>query len=414
MTTSQMPVQSEPPAAQAVGKAPFEHLMRFAVTDGPNGIHCVSLTDDTILARKLRAEHDSKFWCSRQAGGCGGALTLAAGDVNRPYFRHRSGPASKACAFFHNASGAERSYEHLWFQRALSSWLMEQGLESTIEKHLGKDGRADLQVIVDGSEHTIEVQLSAMRVDVWKDRDARYRHAGARQVTWLFGPAAGAAQSVTTAQDKVAFQIGRCPPEPGTEPLASRLEVKIGAVTSYGQRWAPLEDCTFDATGLQHPFAALVQAEVDAEAARRRQEEEDARRRAQEEAEREAARRLALSEVDRRADLTRSPAPESFGPMLAIGQFARRTVATWRGWHPESADWSPAIGWGWSEHLTEPDQAAARFFAYLTQRIYLNGTEEMFSVPGVEDLAAVLEALECSGLISRSVRGGHRRWARTE
>jgi hypothetical protein len=134
--------------------------LAHAVVDGPDGTQAVELSPVRDEALALKVLHEGSFWCSTQAGGCGGALVLAAGRIRVPYFRHVSGVD---CALGGDSARAARSYEHLRYQRALLAWLEAQGLSATMEHHLGPDGRADLHVIVGCRRHTIRSSALAHR-----------------------------------------------------------------------------------------------------------------------------------------------------------------------------------------------------------------------------------------------------------
>lgn len=123
-------------------------------------------------ALRLKSLHRGAFWRGIQAGGCGGALKVAAGSIRVPCFRHQAGAK---CALAGNSARAARSYKHLHYQQALVACLEKQGLSAMTEYHLGPDGRADLHVIVRTRRHTIKVQLSPIGAGEWQRRDEGYR-----------------------------------------------------------------------------------------------------------------------------------------------------------------------------------------------------------------------------------------------
>ena len=61
--------------------------LRHAVTDGPDGIAPVRLPARQDAARRIKLLHGNRFWCSRQASGCGGNLIVIAGEIRTPHFR---------------------------------------------------------------------------------------------------------------------------------------------------------------------------------------------------------------------------------------------------------------------------------------------------------------------------------------
>jgi hypothetical protein len=222
----------------------MSNALSRAVTDGPAGLQVVALSDDRYRARRLRFDHRGHFWCSTEAGGCGARLVLAVGELVRPYFRHVPGAP---CIFSNDVAKAERSYEHLDFQRELTRWLQSQGYSPELEKHLGADGRADLHVRVDEVSQTIEVQLSPLSSATWQERDQRYRRK-IDCVTWLFGRRAKEAARVVASGRGFATTIGRSPLT-GT--------VRLGVLDVDGQvRWSELKDCRLTARGLEVPGIA--------------------------------------------------------------------------------------------------------------------------------------------------------------
>jgi len=161
----------------------------WAVTDGPAGTKAVALLEDRLDARTLELYHGGEFWCSREAGGCGGRLVVHAGDKVRPYFRHHG---NARCAFLSEEADAGPAYEHLRYQRALTAWLTGQGYRPRVTKVPGQDGGAGLHVVVLEISHALEVQLSPLPDTSWRERDDRYRRH-LQHVTWLYGPGAEAA-----------------------------------------------------------------------------------------------------------------------------------------------------------------------------------------------------------------------------
>lgn len=157
--------------------------LRHAVVDGSDGTDVRPAPDEREDALRLRATE--KFWCAIKAGGCGGSLRLHAGEKVRPYYQHAD---ASSCALQRGQRETSEAYYDLAYQRALAAWLAAQGYHARIE-HTFPDGggRADLHVDVDGVTHSIEVQLSTIGIERWKERTARY--AGhVDQITWLHGP----------------------------------------------------------------------------------------------------------------------------------------------------------------------------------------------------------------------------------
>lgn len=333
----------------------------WAVIDGPDGQQPVSMPPDRAAALRLKLQHDERFWCGRQASGCGSRLFVIAGEERRPHFRHE---AHAACRFIDRPGAAEHSYEHLQYQLALQAWLHAQGHQADLEKHLGSDGRTDLHVVVDAVAHAIEVQLSPLGASAWQGRDQRYRQHAAH-VAWLYGPGAGAAAATHLAARGVVLRL-----RPGPE---------VGVQDVRGQvRWAPLALCSLLPTGFVAPgladalalheqllreqeearLAAAERAAVEAAVAEQeRQRRLAAERRRREEAQR-ARHAWEEQEAHRRRALPAVRAPGRAGP---------RTLVEWQRVYPEAAGWSPPGGWGWLRDVRDELHPAARALAYMTQ-----------------------------------------------
>lgn len=365
--------------------------LAHAVIDGPDGIHAVELSP--LRAEALRLKENS-FWCSRQAGGCGGVLVLAAGPIRVPYFRHLS---SGACALAGDNARAARSYEHLRYQRALLAWLEAQNLSATMEHHLGPDGRADLHVLVCSRSHTIEVQLSPIGTKDWRRRDDGYRRQ-VDQVTWLYGPGAETAAAAEQAARGHALHIRA---RAGTSSA-----IEIGVVTDLTEEWSFLGECELRPDGFWTPHLeqALADVAAAAEEARRealRQTAEDARREALRQA---AARRAA----ERNRQSRHHSAPPS-------GDLSREygTLSWWRTMHPEHASWASQQRWAWTDDLTAKGKAAAQMVAYIVSRLYTSGPIDKLMVPDEVTGAEVLAALERAGFLRLYEIDGIARWQRT-
>jgi len=365
--------------------------LAHAVVDGPGGAHAVELSPVRAEALRLKALHEESFWCGTQAGGCGGALVLAAGPIRVPYFRHHGGAV---CALAGDNARAARSYEHLHYQRALLAWLEAQGLSATIEHHLGPDGRADLHVIVRSRRHTIEVQLSPLGLNEWRRRDEGYRRQ-VDHVTWLYGAAAETAAAAEQADRGHALHI--------RAGAGSGTALEIGVVTDLTEAWSPLGECElrteqFWTPHLDEALADLAAARVAEEAA------EEARRMASKQA---AARRRA-AEANREF-VDRGPRPPA-----SAGWGAARygTLAYWGEVHPELANWTPEQGWAWTDGLPDEGKAAARVVSYIVSRLYASGPVSMLLLPDATAGAEVVSTLERAGFLRLYERQGVERWER--
>ncbi|SDN80244.1 hypothetical protein [Geodermatophilus sp. DSM 45219] len=261
--------------------------LRWAVTDGPAGTSPVVLPEEAAAARALGSHHGSGFWCSREAGGCGGRLAL---DGARPRFRH-GGDAR--CRFTGRGSDAAPAYEHLRYQRAVAAWLTGQGHRPRMEKVPDAGCRTGLHVAVDEVGQAVEVQLSALPDTSWRARDDRLRQRF-RHVTWLYGPAAEVAGDTEVAVRGVAYAVRR---------HNTGLLVGVRDVAG-GTRWVRLGACRLTADG----FAAPGAAEARALHARRAAERQEAARRAARCAAR-AAQGPSLSGRVQAASGTGDPAP---------------------------------------------------------------------------------------------------------
>jgi hypothetical protein len=363
--------------------------LAHAVVDGADGTHAVELSPMRAEALRLKALHEGSFWCSTQAGGCGGSLVLAAGAIRVPHFRHHRGAE---CALAGDCAHAARSYEHLHYQRALLAWLEAQGLTATIEHHLGSDGRADLHVIVSTRRHTIEVQLSPLGLKDWQQRDAGY-HRQVDHVTWLYGAAAETTAAAEQAHRGHALHIRAS--------AGSGMTLAIGVVTDLTEAWSPLRECELRAERFWTPHLDGALADLAAAEAAARAAEEAA----------EEARRQASKQPTAR----RRPAEAKFvaWPSSSTGLGDRYgTLAWWEEIHPELAGWSPEQGWAWTSVLTDEGKAAARVVSYIVLRLYASGPISMLPLPDAMLGAEVVAALELAGFLRRYERGGVERWER--
>lgn len=378
-------------------------LLAHAAVDGPDGIHAVVLPANRAEALQVKRRHDERFWCSTQAGGCGGNLLVAAGSIRVPYFRHRPGAG---CALAADSARAARSYAHLDYQRALMAWLAGLGLQATIEHHLGEDGRADLHVVVHERRHTIEVQLSPIADSKWRERDERYRRQ-VDHVTWLYGPGAETAaaterahrghalllRSTTAAVESIGAQVAAERPR----------EVEVGLATDLAESWCALKDCQLRFDGFWTP--ALDQSLAAVAAARGAAAERSA-----EQAQR-AAERLAATVAERAARMPLPvPAP---APQGAWGS-EYGTLAWWRHVFPDHALWAPARGWGWADHLDADDRAAAHILCYVVQRLHASGSLRTLLPPDGSAGTQVIDVLEEAGFIRRYNHHGVERWVRIQ
>lgn len=241
----------------------------WAVTDGPAGTHAVALPDDHLGARRLELHYGGEFFCSRRAGGCGGPLTVSAGDEGHPSFRHRG---CAPCAFAGREGAAGRAYDHLRYRRAFEGWLARQEHPFRLEQVPDPDGGANLRAVADDASHAVLVQLAPLPDTAWRRLDDRYRRS-VRHVTWLYGPAAGAAAATEAAVRGVSFALRR-------HDVGLALGVRD---VDDRVRWTRLAACRLTADGFAVPGAEQARA---LHAARTAEREEAAHRRA-----RQAARR---------------------------------------------------------------------------------------------------------------------------
>ncbi len=380
----------------------------WASIDGPHGVRAVTLPAERWGALALKDHHRGEFWCTTEAGGCGGRLIANAGEIRRPYFRHHAGAP---CQYLSRPDSAGPAYEHLQYQRHFQRWLVDQGLNATLEKVLGADGRTDLHVHVERVSHSLEIQLSPMPTQAWHEREGRYRRH-VHHVTWFYGPGAESASAMEVSRSGVAFDL-RPGPEIGVRDVDNT------------RHWVPLKDCRLMPDGLQVPGLAEARALQDqrqkeqmakATAAREAlalaEVEREQRREAQERAnreyfERQAAQRDALEKQRRaRVQQLRLDAQEDEDDPYG--------VAPWEQRFPESRAWTPGIGWSWLEHLPAEARRPARALAYTTQVLSFAATEHS-ALPELTDpelrdrLFALLESL---GVISRQAFPTFVRWER--
>jgi hypothetical protein len=218
--------------------------LRWAVTDGPAGTAAVALPEDGTAARVLGLHRGNGFWCSREAGGCGGRLVLEARDGARPHFRHAG---DVRCRF--TGSDAGPAYEHLRHRRAVGAWLAAQGFRLRLEEVAGRPGSGGLHVVVAEVSCAVVVQLSPLPDTAWRERDDRYRRQ-VRHVTWLYGPAAESADDTELAVRGVSYAVRR---------HNTGLLVGVRDVDG-GTRWVRLGACRLTPDGFEAPGAAEARA----------------------------------------------------------------------------------------------------------------------------------------------------------
>lgn len=380
-------------AADPLGDGFGKHDVKLsvAVSDGPQGTDVVLAPSERHEALELRQKHANKFWCSDQARGCGSRLTLTAGAILRPHFRHLR--SDVACQHRLHPQAAERSYEHLHYQHALKAWLGSQGFEACMEHTFDEGGRADLHVIVEGLSHSIEVQLSPIGDETWGRRDEMYRQS-VNHVTWLYGPNAESAAAREQALRGWSLLIAE--------------GVQLGVRGHTTQKSSPLDQCQMTPEGLLVPGLQEAKQEHEAFVASRRAAEQEAAAAA-------AARQQAM---DRRAQISRhrkERPPTRTGHYTGVVQLPpppQAALDTWQELHPEAGSWAPNQGWGFLQNLEVSDHDAARFITYLCGAIYDSGPLTMFDVQGIRNLPHILSALENAGLIVQSEQGEVSRWTR--
>ena len=236
------------PMGDGATGGPGSGLVHLAVTDGPSGDQVVLAPENREAARRLQSRLHGVFWCTTQAGGCGSRMHLVIGTLRRVHFRHARGAT---CAL-RDPDRVESSYEHLWYQWQLRDWLLRQGFQPRLEKVFTDGlGRTDVHVSVDGVEHSIEVQLSAISAEAREDRRTRYERA-VDQLTWLFGKGARRAATEERASAGYALVLRRSGArlEPGG---AGTVEIGLTGSELAETRWVPLARCSFNADGFNHP-----------------------------------------------------------------------------------------------------------------------------------------------------------------
>jgi hypothetical protein len=291
---------------------------------------------------------------------------------------------------------------------ALVSWLEGQGFTSRIE-HVFKDGgRADLHVIVDDEDQTIEVQLSPMPETEWVRRDAMYR-SQVSVVTWLYGPDAEARALDEMIERDVSLYVDAALNADGAN-------VQIGTQGIKDTAWVELGECKLTPTGFWTPHLAEARAQTAAwrageDAAARLEAEEEAkrRRRQQEDAERENERIKAQKRFRATPHFLptfKAPAPGPYSWTLENQPAAC----------PESKGWTPEIGWGWLSQLPPEYRESARLLAYLVCTIDAGGPLYELPFDDVPDPDGhIADALVNAGFIVLCAPTSHpRRWRRAD
>ncbi|MFS0703242.1 competence protein CoiA family protein [Cellulomonas sp. 179-A 9B4 NHS] len=345
------------------------------MTDSPTGTATVVAPPSHDAAARLKAAHRT-FWCTTQAGGCGGVLILYVGTVRVPHFQHL--PGASPCVL--SSRDAAPAYAHLAYQRELTAWLADQGYDARIEHRFDDAGRADLHVLVGGVAHTLEVQLTDIAVDAWQDRDARYR-THVDHVRWLHGPASTTTARTERVTRDYALRIGR--DEVGG--------VRIGVDTTGVEAaiaWVSLAECRMTAAGVWVPQLEAALRNIAARA-------DAARRPAAEEATSRQLRVPQLAALERRTGAHVEPPP------------GLRTTADWRRLQPDLPLWGPDHpGWAWMREHPVEQHAAGMYLAMTVTRLYFRGAYSMLANPDLpaEVVRSMVEDMTAAGWLYEDTR----------
>jgi hypothetical protein len=381
------------------GEDPMGQL-QYAVTDGQGGTSTVVLPVERRGALAIRDKHRGRFWCSEDAGGCGGPLILKAGSQRIPHFSHHAGQ-SHGCPLDRDPTLARESYRHMAIQQALCAWLRRQGYSPEPEWVM-PGGRADVSVTAGNLRYSLEVQLSPIEHETLRRRDLTYRRY-IDHVTWLFDPALDTCATSHLLERDVAFHVA----------IDKDLsKVQIGTRFIDGTiKWSGLDECGLNDSGFHTPYWA------DAEQA-------TARWRLLQRLQEALTSTLAQLRA-REDDLAQSPwvRPPAAARLPLHGRPVAPTQASdlggWtlrarRALFPEARAWTPATGWHWLAQLPEELHDSTRYLAYFTAEIYSNGTIASLPFHDTPDPARLqAQALIDEGLIEPYEVHGIARWRRT-
>ena len=261
----------------------------FAVIGDPGSDQLVEAPDTQRemieLDRAVRGKN-LEFYCAAGAGGCGEPLSVAAGPVRRPYFRHYPGTL---CTVTDGGEFVDRC-THRLIQNELVRWLQSLGHESRPEHYLDRRSRVDV-FCAPGA--VIEVQLSGETYRSMEDRTARY----GGNVTWLYGPQSAISSRDTALNAEGVVQLVRLRPGPADQfGRGRRVDIGIRVFGEAEINWSPLRGCSFDSTGgLRSPEFLPTKQRIERERKARVEAEAIAeRRRVAEEATRAERERLAV------------------------------------------------------------------------------------------------------------------------
>jgi hypothetical protein len=233
----------------------------YAVVGTPESRQVIVAPFDKYVARTMREAKATSigFYCSLAAGGCGGKLKLAAGDVRLPYFSHEP---SAACSL--TDSTVRDRYSHLALQEALKGWIERStGLLCDLEVATAdRKGRSDLVVRDAQNAYRLglEVQLSPLTGAEMDRRSSIYLDA-VHRVQWLYGnPDIQACQAEVdrqgyAVQARIDMRTGVC--ELGYYGLHG-----IQGEGSFRTTWGPLTDWVLQKDGLFSPRISELLAEV--------------------------------------------------------------------------------------------------------------------------------------------------------
>lgn len=246
------------------GKKRYDSI--YAVVGSPKSRNVVTAPEGKDEARRMRTEAQERgapFFCSLAAGGCGGRLKLAAGDIRIPYFSH----APQALCDLNDAA-ARDGYTHLAIQEALKRWIegttsLRCELEVTTSD---RKGRSDLVVRDAEDSHRLglEIQLSPL-TDAEMQRRSNIYLQGMNHVQWLYGNEENQACQSQLVRYGYALRI-RIDMETKKCDLGYFGFHSAHGIGSRQTIWGPISDWILHRNGLYSPKIKAVLEDAKAKA----------------------------------------------------------------------------------------------------------------------------------------------------
>jgi hypothetical protein len=225
--------------------------VQTAVLRAPESLQPIAMPFERIDAILLRDRYAHEgFFCGEWLGGCGRKLYTRIGPIRIPHFAHT--PENQDPISCRRAETDEKSADHLYIRRDLSTWMERQGRQIgqiTIDGRLPMEGGycTGLTIPIDkGGILAVSIRNGFGRdaKDEWQARNRELRRSS-QQIDWLFMERLPV--DYVYDEQGYVFRV-RC------ETVGLDRTVKIGTQTrGHIPRWSDLSECKITDHGLWTP-----------------------------------------------------------------------------------------------------------------------------------------------------------------